>query len=795
MATPNRGEDGALSHLRGDVRLACTLSERDLRGEIAHDAIIMANGLAGLRRRISLLAVLVVAMAAPAAKAQSRVPAGSGVAELEANQQRKVGQIYYADGNVEIRYHGTELQADHAEYDAATDQATVTGHVQFDYQTQHLKAERAEFNLRTGKGTFEKVTGSLQVERKANADLLVTPNPLSFEADSVERLDEHTYHIHHTKLTVCDPKHPTWTFGAKEATLHVDHGVALLNANFRLFHIPLIYLPYANVPEEKSRQSGFLMPEISKSSIKGTILGDAYYWAPTSWADAMLGAQLFTLRGWEQNISLRMLPSDNTTISANYFGVIDRLGEGGHSLNFKLNTQLRGGWHVAADFNQLTSLTFQEVFSPTFSEAVNSEVNTTAFATKAFDGFSFDVDAHNYKDYLTALPETSIDLRTTPELRFDSVDRAPWRNWPVYVGFDAFTDFVHRNDPGATEPDGTVVPAVNTGQYINRSEFAPRVTIPLHWGSWLGVTPTYAFRTTFYGAQDVNGAISDTPLWRNTGEFSLDLRPAALERIWQGAHSKWKHTIEPEIVYNYVTGVNDFTRFIRVDEDDTLSDTNEVQYSITQRLFRRRDGDANGGEEFASWTLLQKYYFDPTFGGALVVGVRNVLQALDSVTPFAFADGTRRLSPLVSDLRITPGGKYDAEFRIDYDPQRMRITTAETLVKMHPYRDFQVSIADYAIDASEVLQPASSQIRVLLGYSEMNNKGWNASAGFSYDLRQNDAQDELVQGGYNGSCCGFAFGYQRLALGTIRVENQFRFSLIIANIGSFGNLRRQGPVF
>ena len=73
--------------------------------------------------------------------------------------------------------------------------------------------------------------------------------------------------------------------------------MALLYANFRLFRIPLIYLPYANVPEEKSRQSGFLMPEISKSSIKGTILGDAYYWAPTSWADAMLGAQLFTLAG------------------------------------------------------------------------------------------------------------------------------------------------------------------------------------------------------------------------------------------------------------------------------------------------------------------------------------------------------------------------------------------------------------------------------------------------------------------------------------------------------------------
>jgi LPS-assembly protein len=260
------------------------------------------------------------------------------VAELEANQQRKVGQIYYADGNVLIRYHGDELLADHAEYHADTDQAILSGHVQFDSGTQHIKAARAEYNLRTNRGRFEEVTGSLRVERKENPQLLVTPNPLSFEASAVERLDQDTYRIYTAKLTVCDPARPTWTFETKEATLHVGRGVALLNANFRLFRIPLIYLPYANVPNERSRQSGFLMPEISKSSIKGTILGDAYYWAPTSWADTTIGAQLLTLRGWEQNGNIRMLPADNIAISANYFGVEDRLKEGGHSLNVKLNS-------------------------------------------------------------------------------------------------------------------------------------------------------------------------------------------------------------------------------------------------------------------------------------------------------------------------------------------------------------------------------------------------------------------------------------------------------------------------
>ena len=253
--------------------------------------------------------------------------------------------------------------------------------------------------MRTDKGRFEQVTGSLQIERKANPQLLVTPNPLSFEAASVERLDENTYRIYHAKLTVCDPARPTWTFGAKEgdAARRPRRGAALCE------------LPAVPHPADL-----FAVRQCAGGEIAAVGISDAGNQQKLDQghhprrrlllgADELGGhdagrATAHARGAGSRTSNIRMLPSENTTLSANYFGVVDRLGEGGHSLNLKLNTQLAGGWHVAADFNQLTSLTFQEVFSPTFSEAVNSEVNTTAFATKDFDGFSFSVDAHNYKD-------------------------------------------------------------------------------------------------------------------------------------------------------------------------------------------------------------------------------------------------------------------------------------------------------------------------------------------------------------------------------------------------------------
>jgi LPS-assembly protein len=313
------------------------------------------------------------------------------------------------------------------------------------------------------------------------------------------------------------------------------------------------------------------------------------------------------------------------------------------------------------------------------------------------------------------------------------------------------------------------------------------------------VTPSFTLRSTRYGEQLQNGALLDQSLVRTTEEFSVDLRPPAFDRIWGGGDTKWKHVIEPQVVYRLVNGVNQFDRFVRFDEDETLSNTNEIEYGFTQRLFRKTG--SNDAEELVSWRIAQKYYFDPTFGGAIVVGERNVLQALDSITPFAFADTTRSYSPVVSDLRITPGGRYDAQFRLDYDPRRGQITAAGTLLKVRPYRQSFVTLADFSAvnlktpSSPPNLAPRSNQVRALIGYGDLNRRGWNTAFGFSYDVTQHFFQNQVAQISYNGSCCGLGFEFRRLSLGTVRVENQYRIVLLIANIGSVGNLRRQERVF
>ena len=143
-------------------------------------------------------------------------------------------------------------------------------------------------------------------------------------------------------------------------------------------------------------------------------------------------------------------------------------------------------------------------------------------------------------------------------------------------------------------------------------------------------------------------------------------------------------------------------------------------------------------------------------------------------------------------LRAT---NYDIEQILEYDPTLAKLTTIGTLVKVKPYRKYFATVAHFRLDANPVLQPISNQIRTLFGYGAANEKGFGAEAGISYDLTSKTLQNQVLQVSYNGSCCGIALEYRRIDLPTVRTENQFRVAFIIANIGTFGNLRRQEKIY
>src|SRR5260370_33223056 len=121
---------------------------------------------------------------------QMRLPSKGGIAELSSSgPQSRHGDVFTADGDVDLRYQDLRLQADHMEYNAATADALARRHVRFDFNNQHLDADEARYNVHSKRRSFSKLAGTVKVDRRPNTNVLITDNPLYFEAAQVERLD------------------------------------------------------------------------------------------------------------------------------------------------------------------------------------------------------------------------------------------------------------------------------------------------------------------------------------------------------------------------------------------------------------------------------------------------------------------------------------------------------------------------------------------------------------------------------------------------------------------------------
>jgi LPS-assembly protein len=79
---------------------------------------------------------------------------------------------------------------------------------------------------------------------------------------------------------------------------------------------------------------------------------------------------------------------------------------------------------------------------------------------------------------------------------------------------------------------------------------------------------------------------------RQYAEFSVDIRPPALEKTYENQEDgspRFKHLIEPYITYRRIDGIgSQFNQIILFDERDAVANTNEFEYALVNRFFVRR---------------------------------------------------------------------------------------------------------------------------------------------------------------------------------------------------------------
>ena len=548
-------------------------------------------------------------------------------------------------------------------------------------------------------------------------------------------------------------------------------------------------------------------------------MGEQVYIVLNRSMDMVVGTEYYSRRGWAPNGDFRYKSMGLNHFTVRWNALFDRgviippspelVNQGGADIVAEGRYDLTPETRVAMNTEYLSSYIYKLVFNDNYLQAVNSEVHSITSLTHIHNGLVPSAYLERLQNFASSTEGDEVRILHLPSLRFDVLNE-PLHTSPLYWRMGSSISYLGRSEYGFHVRN------------LGRFDLYPHLSLPLVGGGW-SVVPEVALRETFYTGSQVpdlrgtNGgtpAATHDPLSRSDFEASVDVRPPALERDFTIGSHEVRHVIEPEFMYSFVGGIGAKVRNVPLfDPTDIATDTSEIGYALTQRFYTRSknaqpctvaDTEAattcsSQPREWASWVITQKYFLNPTFGGAIILGRRNVFDTTLDLTGIAFLTDPRSLSPLVSRLRFEAVKNLRIEWDMDYDPKGGRLG-ADNVFAGYSWGPTTVGLGHSLLNAVDEKGSAASliqsqQLQPFIEFGKPNAGGFNLAANGGYDFVNSALQYAGVQAVYNWNCCGFSVGYRRFALGSVRDETQYLYSFTLANFGSVGDIRRSNRVF
>jgi len=699
-----------------------------------------------------------------------------GEIRVRAESYEQVASDHWeAKGFVDLRLGSMRIQADRADVfetqnpDGSVSRRLVAdGNVVFLRGEERLAGDHMEMSD-AGQGWLENAIG------------FVEPG-VFVEGRRVERMDDDTYRVEGGRFTSCAQPNPRWSFSASSATIDVGDKITAHNALFKVKSVPAFYLPYVYYPiDEDGRTTGFLFPHFGYSNYRGFNTGTGFFWAMGRSWDQTFYADYYSKIGYGYGHELRWrgaTPSRGTFRT--YIFDVDGADELDYDFDWNALQMLPGKVRATVQVRQYSNLLFQQRFQDSFNRATTR--------TQRWSG-ALDKD----------LRLATLSLRADRTTTFFGTDQTRvnghlpslmLRRFPRQVGFGGIV-FGLRASAERLEY-GT---DINADRYA-RYDLAPVVSRPLQL-SFLEVNPEVSYRYTRYGtsyglAENEDGdeisALVGPPLDRSFFEAQLGVTGPTFSRVFLtpgfGYSDRFKHTIGPEINWTYRTRVNDFSQIPKFDGEDYYLGTNQIAFALVQRFYSKRRRTPQSKPvpyEFFSWRIQQTYYvqisdgqnnFDPNYSSS------------------AFGPGARpeHLSPLLSRMKFRPTPDFSLDFQAEYDVNFKQIRRTSTYGTWRAPRFNVTGGWSRSVRLSEDPEErivGSESLRGSAGFVLVRDRLF-VDGSADYDLKNKILWQLSGRLRYQVQCCGFVVDYIRFNWNG-RDEQQWRFNLELANIGSMGN--------
>ncbi len=646
---------------------------------------------------------------------------------IKALHQETYEDRHIARGDVSVKIGDTRIHSDELEYNFEKKTLIAKGNVVLDMPGQSITAREILLNLDEKTGEMKDV-------------FILSEQGLFIKADYVKKESENIYRLKNSSLTSCTQPNPRWSINSKNIKFKKDDYVDIWGANFKIKSIPFFYLPYLRYPLPKEgRKTGFLMPQLGYSELKGYIFSEAFFWAISRSTDLTIQGDYFS--EWGEGILAefrwRTLKGFGNAMFYNFFY---KEGKRDYHLNLNLREELPRSFLLTAEVNRQSTFNFYSQFMNDFNRISQSFSSSSLNVSRTFGLYSFHLRVDRNESHLLGV--SSITSRT-PQLKFSRLNTR-LLSLPIFFSFDSSVENFSQRD----SQNSISFPSLY---------FSPSFSLNFSPFPWLSISNDTTYKFDYYGKSFniKENKYSDESIYRNFLISRFAIVGPSFYRIFQSKELKIKHVIEPRIVYSVSSRYKESSLTSPFERRIPLP-TNELLFSISNRLLKK--AGKKSPTELLSFELSQSFYFDPS-SEIKHSDINGILRLV--LTPSSFAElrtsyDTERKGlkgSLLSLNYLSSGGNL---FRVFWSRERRiegeALKTTSNQARFYTSLKIPYILVDFAGDTS-------------------------------YDFYSKKMLNYSFRVGYNYQCINFSIEYRYLLRLDGKKDNDFRFNVNFANIG------------
>lgn len=647
-------------------------------------------------------------------------------------------------GQVQLQREDQRISADEITYNRASSEAEARGTVTLEnvegdqFHTEELFVELDRFTGYADRGEYSLARNNARGD--AHNILLQSKDRVSMRK---------------VRYTTCPPGNNDWYLSLGRLSLDKSRNLGVAhNAVIKFKKVPVFYWPYLRFPTSDQRQSGFLLPELGKSTKNGIVFGWPFYWNIAPNYDATITPRLLSKNGTQVQTEFRYLGRPlRGQLDFEYLPNDKQTDTDRWAVKYEHRQTLGSGWTGNVNYAEVSDDNYLDDFKNNL--AITSLTSLPQEAAVNYSGqlWSFRARALAYQTIDPTITGSDLPYDRLPQLNLAAHTPAA-AGRPNLLFASEYNNF--QRDLGPTG---------------GRSDLNLSVDWPFR-KSFGFVIPRISAYNIGYKL-DVSPPQDETP-GVTVPAFSLD-NGLLFEREARIRGGRFRQTLEPRLYYlnvpfknqdnlpNFDTSLptlsfDNLFRENRFVGGDRVGDANQATLALTTRLL-----GADDGVEHLRFSLGETFYFED----------RQV-----NLTPGTME--TSNTSDIVAELSARFAEKWYGRATVQWNTDAEETERSDFFLQYQPGRHKIVNLR-YSFQNDDFEQVDVSTLWPV-------SKRWTLAASTSYSLQDQRNLESYAGFQYRSCCWALRFFARRRLDSEQQQVNDVLLQFELTGLGRLGDV-------